>query len=53
MRAWTGPSPPLVTVAHTSAEQAPDGGNEQGWSDVLDRLVRLVRLRQESTSSRS
>jgi uncharacterized protein YndB with AHSA1/START domain len=35
-----------VTLAHTSAEHAPDGGAEQGWSDVMDRL-------SQSTSSRS
>jgi len=35
-----------VTVAHTSAEHTPDGGTEQGWSDVMDRL-------SQSTSSRS
>jgi uncharacterized protein YndB with AHSA1/START domain len=35
-----------VTVAHTSAEHAPDGGAEQGWSDVMERLG-------QSTSSRS
>jgi glutathione S-transferase len=40
----------IVTVAHTSAAHAPDGGTEQGWSDVLDRLVRLL---DQSTSSRS
>lgn len=39
----------LVTVEHTSAEHAPDGGAEQGWSDVLERLVALG----QSTSSRS
>ena len=39
-----------VTVAHTSAEHVPDGGAEQGWNDVMDRLV---RIHQESTSSRS
>ena len=38
-----------VTVAHTSAEHVPDGGAEQGWSDVLDRLVGVA----QSTSSRS
>jgi uncharacterized protein YndB with AHSA1/START domain len=40
----------VVTVAHTSAEHVPDGGAEQGWNDVLDRLVGLL---QEPTSSRS
>jgi len=39
-----------VTVEHTSAEHVPDGGAEQGWNDVLDRLVRLL---QDPTSSRS
>jgi uncharacterized protein YndB with AHSA1/START domain len=41
----------LVTVAHTSVEHVPDGGAEQGWNDVLDRLVRLYDA--QSTSSRS
>ena len=27
-----------VTVRHTSTEHEPDGGAEQGWNDVLDRL---------------
>lgn len=40
-----------VTVAHTSTAHVPDGGAEQGWNDVLDRLVGL-RWGQ-STSSRS
>ena len=40
----------LVTVAHTSTAHLPDGGAEQGWSDVMDRLVRVVG---QSTSSRS
>jgi uncharacterized protein YndB with AHSA1/START domain len=40
-----------VTVAHTSAAHEPGGGAEQGWNDVLDRLVGL-RWGQ-STSSRS
>jgi len=44
------PDGTTVTVAHTSAEHVPDGGAEQGWNDVLDRLV---RLHQDSTSSRS
>jgi len=39
-----------VAVAHTSAEHAPEGGAEQGWNDVMDRLARLP---QESTSPRS
>jgi uncharacterized protein YndB with AHSA1/START domain len=42
----------LVTVAHTSTAHVPDGGAEQGWNDVLDRLVRLCADGQ-STSSRS
>lgn len=29
-----------VVVAHTSTVHVPDGGAEQGWNDVLDRLVR-------------
>jgi len=41
----------LVTVAHTSTTHVPDGGAEQGWNDVLDRLVRVAR--DQSTSSRS
>ena len=40
----------VVTVAHASSAHEPDGGTEQGWSDVLDRLVRLLG---QSTSSRS
>ena len=39
----------LVTVAHTSAVHLEDGGAEQGWNDVMDRLVALG----QSTSSRS
>jgi uncharacterized protein YndB with AHSA1/START domain len=40
-----------VTVAHTSSEQVPEGGGaEQGWNDVLDRMVRVVG---QPTSSRS
>jgi uncharacterized protein YndB with AHSA1/START domain len=31
----------LVTVAHTSSAHEPAGGAEQGWSDVMDRLVAL------------
>lgn len=27
-----------VTVRHTSSEHEEDGGAEQGWNDVLDRL---------------
>jgi uncharacterized protein YndB with AHSA1/START domain len=41
-----------VTVEHTSAEHVPDGGAEQGWNDVMDRLVRVCDDPQ-STSSRS
>jgi uncharacterized protein YndB with AHSA1/START domain len=40
----------LVTVAHTSTAHLPEGGAEQGWNDVLDRMVRVV---PQSTSSRS
>ena len=44
----------LVTVAHTSSEHVPDGGAEQGWNDVLDRLVRVCAGTEgQSTSSRS
>ncbi|HEX4688537.1 MAG TPA: SRPBCC domain-containing protein [Nocardioides sp.] len=44
----------LVTVAHTSTAHVPEGGAEQGWNDVLDRLVRLgVGSADQSTSSRS
>ena len=39
-----------VTVAHTSSAHEPDGAAEQGWSDVLDRLVGVAG---QSTSSRS
>lgn len=28
----------VVTVLHTSTEHESDGGAEQGWNDVLDRL---------------
>ncbi len=43
-----------VTVAHTSSEHLPGGGAEQGWSDVLDRLVRVCAEEDgQSTSSRS
>lgn len=41
----------VVTVAHTSTAHVPEGVAEQGWSDVLDRLVLLVG--DQSTSSRS
>jgi uncharacterized protein YndB with AHSA1/START domain len=42
----------VVTVAHTSTAHVPEGGAEQGWNDVLDRLVGLCGEGQ-STSSRS
>ena len=43
-----------VTVAHTSAAHVPEGGAEQGWSDVLDRLVGVSQdTPGQSTSSRS
>jgi uncharacterized protein YndB with AHSA1/START domain len=43
-----------VTVAHTSSEHVPDGGAEQGWNDVLDRLARVwAETQGHSTSSRS
>lgn len=41
----------VVTVAHTSGAHVPEGGAEQGWQDVMDRLVRLHE--DQSTSSRS
>jgi hypothetical protein len=41
----------LVTVAHTSTAHVAGGGAEQGWNDVLDRLVRMHA--SQSTSSRS
>ncbi len=40
----------LVTVEHASQLHEPDGGAEQGWNDVLDRLVAVL---DQSTSSRS
>jgi uncharacterized protein YndB with AHSA1/START domain len=40
----------LVTVVHTSAAGLEGSGVEQGWHDVLDRMVRVVG---QSTSSRS
>jgi uncharacterized protein YndB with AHSA1/START domain len=44
----------VVTVAHTSTAHVPEGGAEQGWNDVLDRLVRLCDASAgQSTSSRS
>jgi uncharacterized protein YndB with AHSA1/START domain len=43
-----------VTVAHTSSEHVPDGGAEQGWNDVMDRLARVwAETQDQSTSSRS
>lgn len=42
----------LVTVTHTSTAHVPEGGAEQGWNDVMDRLVALCAEGQ-STSSRS
>ncbi len=38
-----------VTVAHTSTAHVPEGGAEQGWNDVMDRLVGVG----QSISSRS
>jgi uncharacterized protein YndB with AHSA1/START domain len=44
----------LVTVRHTSEIHVPEGGAEQGWNDVMDRLVRLCAdTKDQSTSSRS
>ena len=47
----------LVRVAHTSVAHEPDGGAEQGWNDVTDRLVGLFEregsVGDQSTSSRS
>jgi len=40
-----------TTVAHTSSAHEPDGATEQGWSDVMDRLVDHVG--GQPTSSRS
>jgi uncharacterized protein YndB with AHSA1/START domain len=40
----------LVTVAHTSTAHQPEDGAEQGWNDVLDRMVRVV---SQSTRARS
>lgn len=34
----TRPDGTEVTVRHTSTEHLTDGGAEQGWNDVLDRL---------------
>jgi len=43
-----------VTVEHTSVAHVPDGGAEQGWNDVMDRLVRVgAGAGGQSTSSRS
>ena len=41
----------VVTVAHTSTAHEPDGGAEQGWNDVMDRLCGVGG--GQSTSSRS
>ena len=44
----------LVTVAHTSVAHVPEGGAEQGWNDVMDRLARMWQVAEgQSTSSRS
>jgi uncharacterized protein YndB with AHSA1/START domain len=45
----------LVTVAHTSSAHEPGGDIEQGWNDVLDRLVSRHESAPtpQSTSSRS
>ena len=47
----------LVTVAHTSVAHEPEGGAEQGWNDVTDRLIGLFEregsVGDQSTSSRS
>ena len=44
----------LVTVAHTSVAHVPEGGAEQGWNDVMDRLVLVWQVAEgQSTSSRS
>ena len=43
----------VVTVAHTSTAHVPEGGAEQGWNDVMDRLVRFCAETDQSTSSRS
>lgn len=40
----------VVAVVHTSDAHVPEGGADQGWNDVLDRLVQVVG---QSTSSRS
>lgn len=42
----------VVTVAHTSTAHEPEGGAEQGWNDVMDRLVGVCDDSQ-SASSRS
>lgn len=42
-----------VVVAHTSTTHVPDGGAEQGWNDVMDRLVGVCAETGQSTSSRS
>ena len=47
----------LVTVASTSVAHEPEGGAEQGWNDVMERLVQLYdpegSAGVQSTSSRS
>jgi uncharacterized protein YndB with AHSA1/START domain len=43
----------VVTVAHTSRAHVVEGGAEQGWNDVMDRLGRLCESESQSTSSRS
>lgn len=44
----------VVTVAHTSTAHVPEGGAEQGWNDVMDRLAGLCAgTADQSTSSRS
>lgn len=43
----------VVTVSHTSTAHVPEGGAEQGWNDVMDRLVTLCETEPQSTSSRS
>ena len=40
----------LVTAAHASAAHAPDGAAEQGWNDVLDRMVQVVGQPRSSRS---
>jgi uncharacterized protein YndB with AHSA1/START domain len=40
----------VVTVEHISTAHVPDGGAEQGWNDVMDRLVVLCDEGQSSSS---